>query len=308
MVVKIHDLDIRVKYILQLLHQVLVLVLKFVIKNNKHCSNKNDLGKGLSEVLQKFQNFQDTKLYEELNYKQHFIDSTNKLKTTIDIKSLDISILTLLITEKFIYEKSNLTKCSTKCCSICKCSCGLNPKYCPNKANCGLSCSCKAAPCDVVRILKFCSVTRSLRNCFAHATDDVYQKLENQNGGLKEFPQTKTWTELWTLINKETLSCLKIILTDPNLLSKETYKDFEMELWFVFRKQITCLLPLVDVAHYYHTILGEANSQKYIHKICKEIQLTKKGGSFVNSSFVNTFMKMGRFLIFLRSIHLKIIV
>ena len=280
MVVKIHDLDIRVKYTLQLLHQVLVLVLKFVIKNHKHCSDKVDLGKGLSEVLQKnFQDFKGTKLYKELNYKQHFIDSTNKLKTTIYIESLDISILTLLITEKFIYEKSHLTKCCSNC-KHNKCSCGLNPKDCPNKANCGLSCSCKAAPCDVVRILKFCSVARSLRNCFAHAADDVYQKLENKNGGLKEFPQTKTWIELWTLINKETLSCLKIILTDPNLLSKETYKDFKMELWFVFRKQINCLLPLVDAAHYYQTILGEANSQENIDKICKEIQRTKKGGSF----------------------------
>ena len=283
MAVKIHDLDIRVKYILQLLHQVLVLVLKFVIKNHNHCSDKNDLGKGLSEVLQKnFKDFKDTKLYKELNYKQHFLNSANKLKTTIDIESLDISILTLLITKKFIFEKSNLTKCCPNC-KHNKCSCGLDPKDCPNKANCELiNCeACKASLCGVVIILKFCGVARSLRNCFAHAADDVYQKLENKNGGLKEFPQTKTWTQLWTLINKETLSCLEIILkNDPNLLSKETFKDFDMELWFVFRKQINCLLPLVDAAHYYHTILGEANSQENIDKICKEIQRTIKGGSF----------------------------
>ena len=298
MVVKIHDLDIRVKYTLQLLHQVLVLVLKFVIKNHKQCIDKVDLGKSLAEVLNKNQReFKKTKLFSDPNYKRHFClvdphtnNLTSTLKATIDIESLDIAILTLLITKKFIFEKSNLTKCCSNC-KHNKCSCGLDPKD-GHKANCGLSCSCKESLCGVVRVLKFCGVARSLRNCFAHAADDVYQKLENKNGGLKEFPQTKTWTELWTLINKETLSCLEILKNDPSLLSKETFKDFEMELWLVFRKQITCLLPLVDVAHYYHTILGEANSQEKVDKICKEIQHTKKGGSFVSSSFVNTFWRI----------------
>ena len=249
MVVKIHDIDIRVKYIVQLLHQVLVLVLKFLIANHKQNSSyKNELGKGLSEVLQKnFEAFKGTPLFKDQNYKRHFclVDPhtttlTNKLKITIDIESLDISILTLLIlTKNFIFEKSNLSKCCSNC-KHNKCSCGLIPKDCPMKANCGLICSCKDLSCGVVNILNFCSVARSLRNCFAHAADDVYQKLENKQGDLEGFPGTKTWTELWTLINDKTRSCLEVILkNDPNLLSKETYKDFKMELWFASENKST---------------------------------------------------------------------
>ena len=296
MKVKIHHIDIRVKYIIQILHNVLVLVLKFLIKNHQQCNDKVDLEKGLAEVLKKNESeFKKTKLFSDPNYKSHFClvdlhtnNLTNTLKATIDIESLDIAVLTLLIKKKFIFEKSNLTKCCSNC-KHNKCSCGLDPKDCPKKANCGLNCSCKSGSCGVVTILNFCSVARSLRNCFSHATYDVYQKLENKNGDLDGFPRTKTWIKLWRLVNLSTCSCLKIISKeDPKSLPMETYKDFQMELWFAFRKQINCLLPLVDAAHYYQTILGEADSQEQVNKIYKEIQHAKKGGLLVNISSTNT--------------------
>ena len=287
MVAKIYDTEIRVKYILRLLHQILVFILKFLIKNHKQCIDKVDLGKSLAEVLKKNEReFKKTKLFSDPNYKRHFClvdphtnNLTNALKATVDIESLDIAILTLLITKKFIFEKSHLTKCCSNC-KHNKCSCGLDPKDCPNKANCGLSCSCKVAPCDVVRILKFCSVARSLRNCFAHATDVVYQTLQSKRGGLEDFPLTKTWTELWTMVNDETLSCLKTFKgKDLDLLSMEDYKDFKMDMRIAFRKHVNFLLPEVESStkHYYETILGESITRQQISKIDREIFNLRKG-------------------------------
>ena len=47
----IHHIDIRVKYLLKILHEILVLLLKCVIKNFDGPIDKADLGKGLSEIL-----------------------------------------------------------------------------------------------------------------------------------------------------------------------------------------------------------------------------------------------------------------
>ena len=287
---KIYPTDIRVKYILQILHQVLVVLLKFLVKKHPHCSDKNDLEKSLSEVLGKnFKDFKGSKLFTDLNYRRHFcfVDLnntkklTNQLKATIDIESLDIAVLTLLVTKKFIFEKSNLTKCCSNC-KHNKCSCGLDPKDCPNKANCGLiNCpACKKSSCGVVTILKFCNVARSLRNCFAHAADDVYQKLEKNNGGLEEFPRTKTWRKLWSLVQFSTCCCLKIILkNDPKLLSMEMYEDFNMELRIALKKDIHFLIPSVEsnVGHYYEKILAIENSQEQISKLHMDICKLKKG-------------------------------
>lgn len=288
----LHELDIRIKYILNILHQVLVLLLKYIVKNHKHCTNKNDIGKGLVEVLDKnFKDFKETKLFKDQVYKKHFcvVDPitkklTKKLKTSIDLESLDISVLTLLLTKKFIYLKSNLNQCCANC-KHDKCSCGLDFKDCPKKSNCSLgkccSATCNSTSCNVVNILKFCDIARSMRNCFAHASNNVlYQDLEDGNGQLEEFPQIKTWIKLWRLVNLATCACLKVIQkNDAKLLSMDSYKDFQMELWFALRKQKNCLLMLVesDITHFYQTILGQANSEEQAVKICKEIKQAKKG-------------------------------
>ena len=290
----IHELDIRIKYILYILHQVLILLLKYVIKNHKHCTNKIDIGKGLVEVLDKnFKDFKGTKLFKDQIYKKHFfvVDPntnklTNKLKATIKLESLDISVLTLLLTKKFIYSKSNLNKCCGDC-NHTHCSCGINPKDCTKKSNCDLSdcLNCKSS-CNLTKILKFCEIARSLRNCFAHASDNlVYQNLENGNANLEEFPRTKKWIKLWRLVNLSTCACLKVILkNDTKLLPMEIYKDFQMELWIALRIKKQCLSVLVESDfNHLQTILGHATSEKQIAKIREEIKQLNKGMLFVLS-------------------------
>ena len=115
--------------------------MKCVIKNHNGPIDKADLGKGLSEILGE-DDFEKLKkyLFKDRIFKEHFFQNpqTNKfLKPSIEIESLDISILTKLLNE--IVSKSNL-KCCVKC-SHKKCSCGLDTKDCPNKANCKLNLS-----------------------------------------------------------------------------------------------------------------------------------------------------------------------
>ena len=260
----IHHIDIRVKYLLKILHEILVLLLKCVIKNYNGQIDKADLGKGLSEILGN-KNFQKLKnslskdgIFKECFFQINPQTNISQLKPSIEIESLDISILTKLLSD--IVSKSNL-KCCVKC-SHKKCSCGLDTKDCPNKSNCGLkdcvSCS-KSSPCYLMIILKFCGVVRSLRNCFAHASGDVYDKLEKRQGGLQDFPLTKTWEELWNLINDEITSCLGVVLkNDPQLIPIDMYEDYMMDIRISFKKEIHFLVPAVnkDLNHYYHNILG----------------------------------------------------
>ena len=280
----IHDIDIRVKYLLKILHEILVLLLKCVIKNYDGQIDKADLGKGLSEILDD-KNFQKLKnsLSKDGIFRERFFQlnpqtNISQLKPSIEIESLDISIMTNLI-------NNIISKSSLKCCSKCshkKCSCGLDTKECPKKSNCGLkdcvSCS-KPFQCYLMIILKFCGVARSLRNCFAHASEDVYDKLEKGQGDLQDFPLTKTWEELWNLINDEITSCLGVLKNDPQLISIEMYEDFMMDARISFKKKIHFLIPAVDkdLYHYYCNILGVKERHKEISELSASINKLKKG-------------------------------
>ena len=279
----IHDIDIRVKYILKILHEILVLVVKCVIKNYNGTIDKTDLGKGLSEILGNANYNTRKSILKDKFCKDHFFQNpqTNisQLKPSIEIESLDISIMTNLI-------NNIISKSSLKCCSKCshkKCSCGLDTKDCPKKSNCGLkdcvSCS-KPFQCYLMIILKFCGVARSLRNCFAHASEDVYDKLEKGQGDLQDFPLTKTWEELWNLINDEITSCLGVVLkNDPQLIPIEMYEDFMMDVRISFKKKIHFLIPAVDkdLDHYYDNILGVKERHKEISELSASINKLKKG-------------------------------
>ena len=275
----VHHIDIRVKYLLKILHQVLVLLVECVIKNHNGQINKSDFGIGLSEILgsSKLQKFRE-KISKDPICKDHFFmvnPQTNnlQLKPSIEIGSLDISILTNLLDK--IISMSNLSKC----CINCNHKCRVVPNNCVNclnRTNCGLSIcpSCQKPSCNLIKILKFCRVVRSLRNCFAHGSEDIYDKLENGQGGLQDFPSTNTWKELWTLIKTETLSCLDVIkINDQSLISNELYEDYQMDLRIAFKKEIHFIAPTVekDLSHYYKTILGKRETQEQISSIYEAI-------------------------------------
>ena len=256
---------------------------KYVIKNYNGQIDKTDLGKGLSEILGNKNKNLKKSLFKDRIFKDHFFQNpqiNDLLKPSIEIKSLDISILTKLLSN--IVSKSKL-----KCCNECsheKCSCGLDIKECPNKTNCKLNnCPfCKSSLCEIMIILQFCGVVRSLRNCFAHASKDLYDQLEKGQGGLEDFPVTKTWEDLWTLINDETTSCMGVVKNDNQLLPTDMYEDYKMEIRIPLKKEIPFLIQAVkkDLDHYYNTILGEENAQKKISELRASIIRFDKGKIF----------------------------
>ena len=281
----IHHIDIRVKYMLKIVHDILVLLVKCVIKNHNGQVDKSDLGKGLSGILgdKKLHKLKDI-LFKDRIYKEHFFidpQTNNQLKPSIKIKSLDISILIKLI-DNIIF-MSNLSKCCYNC-NHKKCSCGKDVKKdtCPDRSNCDLTdCpSCKTSPCNLKKILKFCRVVRSLRNCFAHADEDIYDKLEGGNGGLLDFPLTMSWEELWSLICDVATDCLNaIIVNDPQLIPTESYQDLQMDLRIAFKKEIHYIIPSVEnnLQHYYDSILGKEKTQDQIAHIFGLINKLNKG-------------------------------
>ena len=114
----IHHIDIRVKYILKILHEILVLAMKYVIKNYNDQIDQTDLGKGLSEILGNENEKLKKSLFKDRISKNHFFENpqiNDLLKPSIEIESLDISILTKLLSD--IVSKSKL-KCCNECLSL----------------------------------------------------------------------------------------------------------------------------------------------------------------------------------------------
>ena len=193
---EIHEINIRVKYVLTTLHQILVIVLKFAVKNHDHCSDKNDLEKGLAEIVQKnLDKFKKTSLFKEHHYKKYFYDpdpidvKKSVPKARINFDTLDVSSLSLLITKEFIYHNSYFKLC--KCCDKCKhgeCSNIKDPHgKCQKKANCdydGKCTRCNSVSCSVVNIKRFCNVVKSFRDCFAHDQKIVYKDLASPKPSL----------------------------------------------------------------------------------------------------------------------------
>ena len=46
---------------------------------------------------------------------------------------------------------------------------------------------------------------------------------------FKDFPKSKTWDDLWKVINERGLKCLKV-LKKKSYLTKDDYDDYRMEL------------------------------------------------------------------------------
>ena len=145
----LHDIEIRIRYVLQILHDILVLLLKVALTLNDECIDKVDLNIGLAEVISKNQNkFKSKKnIHDNEHYKKHFYDKrTGLLKTTNKIEELDITVLVILVKTNFISRSKTSVKSLLKefgCCGDCLhefCMCGFNitnvRNHCPKKANC----------------------------------------------------------------------------------------------------------------------------------------------------------------------------
>lgn len=283
----VHELYFRTKYILYLLHQILVFLLKFILKN--HYASNKDLENVLSDIIKNnLGKFKATDLYKRDHYKKFFGHSDPNnigiflVKAKIPIDKLDVSSLCLLIQKDFIFTK---TQNACRCCQNCK----------HNEIG---SCEyekCKGCnkECKVVHIKKFRKMVKCFRDCFSHDTQTVYESLASGKGDLEEFPH-KNWTDLWEFIWEATSNCMNVIKDeDPEadenmkLISKDTFKNFEMEIRLGKETEIHYLLPKLanQINPYYKVILDAAELQN----LDKHLKIIRNG-IFLLSLYYNFFL------------------
>lgn len=286
MAATIHELSIQSKHTLCILHKILVILVKFVLKN--HDAGDKDLEKVLSDIIkQNLVEFQNTGLYRQENYRKYFADpdpcnpDAFVIKDKIPIDTLDVSSLCLLLitvktetkTRAFIFKR---TQDVSRCCKHCKHKETASCEYEQCK-------SCKKE-CKMIHIKKFCKMVKCFRDCFAHDSTTVYESLASGKGGLKEFP-LNNWEELWEFIWNTTNDCMNAIKgveedqgvdEVKKLISEETFKDFEMEMRLGKNSEnVHLLLPKVvnQIDHYYKVILDAAELQD----LDKDLKSIKKG-------------------------------
>ena len=297
--VKLDEISIRSNHLLITLRKILILVLEYSISLHDACKNKSDLNIGLAEVIAaNNQNFGKKKsIQNNDHYRKHFYDGNGKLKKSIDIKKLDISVLVILIKTRFISspppsKSTNSLFVQSRCCIDCnhdKCFCGVkidSGTCCKNKANCGYeACASKCPPsmnwkcsidckhqqgcstginaasssecsnprnckkmgcpcpsstkCDFIIMKRFTDVAAFFRNCISHGTYVTAPAFD-------EFPLSKSWREVWEVVNKASLDCLKVLCNNNNTSVKiDDYKDYEMWLRISLIENQTFLLPVV---------------------------------------------------------------
>ena len=314
---KVHEIKIRSNQLLLTLHEILILVLKYSISLHDACKNKKDLNVGLAEVIaantKKFD--KNKSIQKNAHYKKYFYDVNGKLKNSIEIKKLDISVLVILIKIKFISSSStsaNSLFLQSRCCVDCihdKCFCGVkvDPDIsCKKKANCGyiacasglcfpsmnwkcsidckhqqgcstginaasssecsnprncqkMGCPCPSSTkCDFIIMKRYIDVAAFFRNCISHVTYDGCCDLEDGKPAFDEFPLCKSWKEVWEVVNKASLDCLKV-LSNNTYIQKDDYKDYEMRLRISLKEDIKHLLDVVsnDIQNCFQVIFGE---------------------------------------------------
>lgn len=132
---------------------------------------------------------------------------TNTLRSLIDIRSFDVSLLIALL------KNVNATNCFKKFsdrCTLPSACCVISP------------CKCATSPCSCVPSCINCDVklaveeVRKLRNTTCHSSDEDYEALVNLTGVLKEFPHCTCEEDLLDHLYVQ----LKILLgyiSDPSI-------------------------------------------------------------------------------------------
>ena len=292
---QLHELDIRFKFILITLHSILNLILKFSIEKHKDdLKTDPDLDTRLAKIIFKTptEKLKKQSFVKDQNYKKHFYLNDNSEKAKVIIRDLDVTVLSNLVT--FMKQNSFYKDC--RCCRNCnhhkKCKCGEDflANNCSDKSNCSYSnCSdCVNSQCDYSIIIKFVKICKSFRGSISHLNYDFFIDFESRKKCLNDFPCSKTLVEIWEVINDASINCLEVLLKN-NLVDKERVLDYKMDLRIALKKDVSMLVPAIDINHFYKVILGEVDSQKKIKEFEKTILELSKGFYSLNI-FLNTYI------------------
>ena len=137
---------------------------------------------------------------------------------------------------------------------------------------------CLAAKCQLASINKFVDVSRALRNCISHITQDLCNKLALGNPVFNDFPLSTSWPDIWQVVNESSLNCLEI-LVKKKFVTQDELEDQRMDLRNALRKSSQFLLPAVgeNLQHYHNVILGEQTATEKLEHLQLALDNKNKG-------------------------------
>ena len=173
-------------------------------------------------------------------------------------------------------------KCSIDCKHQQGCSTGTNAassSECLDPKNCKkMGCPCPSSTkCDYIIMKRYIDVAAFFRNCISHVTYDECCDLEAGIPAFDEFPLSKSWREVWEVVNKASLDCLKV-LSNNIFIQKDDYKDYEMRLRISLKEDIRHLLDVVsnDIQNCFQVILGEERNSEQLKDYKYELDNLRK--------------------------------
>lgn len=144
---------------------------------------------------------------------------------------------------------------------------------------------CSSTKCGYIIVKRFVDVAAFFRNCISHITYDDCCDLEAGKPALEEFPLSTTWREVWDVVSKASLDCLKV-LYNGGFIEIDDHKDYERRMMNSLLEKQNYLLNVVsdDIKKFYHVILGEEKHAEQMKGYKNELNNMKKCKNiFLNS-------------------------
>ena len=174
-------------------------------------------------------------------------------------------------------------KCSIDCKHQHGCLTGTNAAsspQCLDPKNCKkMGCPCPSSTkCDYIIMKRYIDVAAFFRNCISHVTYNECCNLEAGIPAFDEFPLSKSWREVWEVVNKASLDCLKVLSNNIFIQKDDLYKDYEMRLRISLKEDIRHLLDIVsnDIQNCFQVILGEERNSEQLKDYKYELDNLRK--------------------------------
>jgi len=280
----LHEIDLRMRCVVQVVHHILILLLQYSTKNHKDGFNKlPNYDDALAEIVKKNydKKFERKKiLHQEHNRKYFYNDFSKKkggLHTSIKIDSLDLIVICVILKTKYLSTIKDKGRCCANCEHVCN-RCGVVNCEDNETGNCDFA-SCKCGnTCDYIVYKLFIIVARAIRNSNAHINEALCAGFSAGTIQFEDFPDCKTWRDIWDVVNTASLNCLKRLENEGHITLDE-YKDEEMNLRITLRKEPAFLLPIAGgySKQYRDLIIGEAEKVEIFDRLKSVEESISKG-------------------------------
>ena len=191
-------------------------------------------------------------------------------------------MICVILRTKFLSTIENTDrKCCPNCEHVCK-RCGIVDCGNDETGNCEFdACSNCGNSCDFVVYKLFIIVAKAFRNSNAHITPQLCADFSAGITQFEDFPDCKTWKDIWDVVNTASLNCLEILQRESHITLDE-FKDEEMNLRIALRKEPAFLLPIAGgySKQYRDLIIGEAEKVEIFDRLKSVEENISKGNPY----------------------------